>query len=432
MVVTAGACMGPAERQGSAPPSVVRMPVGTTSAWRTVALPTPPGASDAKIDGLSCSSPGNCVAAGDGTYGGSPRTFTVNSANGKWGQPQMLPVQSYYSMPTGVSCAPDGSCVVIGYVLTGKPFGGEFAATERHGHWSVVTLPAATPDLTDVELIAVTCVSDGNCVAVGDAAPLGGNNPVPPTVPTSYRGYTPVPVIAAESGWTWHLLPVAPPAGVSQDGWSGQLQSVACSQPGDCVATGYHDVDSELSSLGSRESLTVAELHGQWQRALSVQEPAGSAPSATGMQLADLNSVSCVPGGACMAVGGYLSSNPTDAGLVVSGTGGSWGPAQEMLPALGLIGCTTGYCVGVTINPGAQNADPPIAFRYAHGHWGAGEPVTPPYADQARGGPPVLEGLACFPGSGCIAGGYYVDHVFHPFVAMDGVRLNSPRHARPG
>jgi hypothetical protein len=174
MVISAGACDRPTA--GRAPVAVqpVRIATAKTSAWRSVELPTPQGVTiTAPVGGFSCGSPGNCVVAGQAYQGFSTTgsAFTVSEANGRWGQPRLLtmPIAVQSSQANAVSCAPDGSCLVVGQAYSDHA--NAFVIGEYHGHWSPVTVLPTPPGLAFVGLTGVACVSYGNCVAVGSSRP---------------------------------------------------------------------------------------------------------------------------------------------------------------------------------------------------------------------------------------------------------------------
>jgi hypothetical protein len=202
------------------------------------------------------------------------------------------------------------------------------------------------------------------------------------------------------------------------------LTSVACSQPGECVAVGVYVASLNQSGLVNRP-MSVAEVHGHWQRAQPAPVPADASVPADatappppvsvlgipGGRLYDagLESVSCTPSGSCMALGHY-STTSMGYGLAVSGSDGRWGPPQALRPLLDHIDCSAGYCVGAEESP----SRPPVVATYAHGHWGEGELVTPPAnASTALGHQPMLAGLSCFPGGGCTAAGFFTDDSGH-------------------
>jgi hypothetical protein len=129
-------------------------------------------------DSISCSAPGDCLAAG--TYG-QPYSwaFVASEKNGTWGK--AIPAPGLENLVTGryaeigtASCASTGNCVVGGdyeNVFTGDDTQQGFASSERNGKWSnAVNMPGETalsrkPGFA--EPFAVSCGAVGHCTAVG-------------------------------------------------------------------------------------------------------------------------------------------------------------------------------------------------------------------------------------------------------------------------
>jgi hypothetical protein len=411
IAVSVAGCSGPAGQVRSGPVQVVRISVSATTNWRSHELPSPPGATAASFNGISCASPGNCTAVGEAYFNtaNSPQAIAVLETNGKWGPVTVLTMAGApLSSAAGVSCTPDGACVAVGQI---QQQGGRyaFAATEHHGRWAVTQV--GTPGFAAaVTLNGVTCVSDGNCVAVGDASMAKGQ----------------APMLATESGGTWRsLTAITPPNGVPQAGGGGdseQLSSVACSQPGECLAVGDYLTEQDQSHQISRP-MAVIESHGRWLHSVAVTVPPDAAafqiPAGLGgpmyLGYAALESVSCVPRGPCLAVGEYSTAKVSRSGIAVSEMNGKWGPTQE-LPSLDAVTCNSEYCAALEL-PGTGNRDAPgIAITYMHGRWSQGTVIRPPANANVHaklGDGLNLEGLACFPVSGCTAAGSYTDTSAH-------------------
>jgi hypothetical protein len=127
---------------------------------------------------ISCTAPGDCLAAG--TYG-QPYSwaFVASEKNGVWGT--AVPVPGLEHLVTGryaeigtASCASTGNCAVGGdyeNMFTGDDTQQGFAGSERNGHWSnAVNMPGETalsrkPGFA--EPMAVSCGATGHCTAVG-------------------------------------------------------------------------------------------------------------------------------------------------------------------------------------------------------------------------------------------------------------------------
>jgi hypothetical protein len=128
----------------------------------------------ARIDSVSCPSPGYCSAGGSygsvnyGVTYGQP--LVVNEVNGTW--QKAIPVPGVLSLNTrkngfvsSVSCTRPGDCSAGGRYL--GPHGPRaFVVDEVNGRWHrAITL--AVTGLGDVEVSALACASPGNCSAAG-------------------------------------------------------------------------------------------------------------------------------------------------------------------------------------------------------------------------------------------------------------------------
>jgi len=128
--------------------------------------------------------------------------------------------------------------------------------------------------------------------------------------------------VATESGGTWQPATELAGTGMLNKDGDGQVGSVSCAAPGDCLAGGDY-ADASL-----RPQVYVAtETGGRWQAAQQV--PGTGTPTSAGKT--ELDSVSCAAPGDCTAGGAYIAPDGVEWALVVSSTGGTWKKAQ-LLP----------------------------------------------------------------------------------------------------
>ena len=149
--------------------------------WRMMPVrPPASGSTDAALDGVSCTSPGSCVAVGSGTpgSGGPGDTGFAERWNGsRWtGLSVSWPRGTGNSYLVGVSCAAAGNCVAVGYSGAGVTAGGDTgkaAAVSWKGKtWTVTKVPA--PGRGKASLFSdVSCLPAGSCVAAGQVGPAG-------------------------------------------------------------------------------------------------------------------------------------------------------------------------------------------------------------------------------------------------------------------
>ena len=247
--------------------------------------PSPLGGGE--LDGVSCTSAGNCVAVGEYTYGSS-NPLILTEVNGTWTVTQQpTSPDSGYQLQS-VSCPSVGNCVAVG--TSGRTGTTDVAIlSESGGVWSRTPQPSLA-GLSPApfsggppnELNGVSCTSVGNCVAVGSY--WTGNATV---------GQFPA-LILTESNGTWSAVQ-APPQIFSAKG-------VSCTSVGNCVAVG----NFILGSVGVTPILT--ELDGTWS---ATQTP----PVDPGIIF---QGISCPSAGNCVTIG----SNFGSIGILTQSPGG--------------------------------------------------------------------------------------------------------------
>jgi PASTA domain-containing protein len=155
-----------------------------------------------------------------------------------------------------------------------------------------------------------------------------------------------------------------------------------------------------------------------WQAGVATVLPADAVTGTD--QIVSLGSVSCASAGNCSAVGSYLTRAGSLEGLLVSETGGRWGPGIEaQLPAdastgnedvsLNSVSCSSpGNCSAVGSYDGSAGSEALVVTETA-GTWGAGVeaalPATATTTDQYAS----LESVSCPSDGNCTAVGGYHD-----------------------
>jgi hypothetical protein len=284
---------------------------GVWAAAVETVLPTPHDTAvngqDAAIDGLSCTSVGNCV--GVGGYEDTSddyQAMTVIETSGVWAQAVKL------ALPAGaggagaqnayldhVTCTSAGNCVAVGdYEDTGA---NEQAliATETSGTWSSAKLTLPSDNYTGAhqygQLADVYCTGVGNCVAVGVYTNTADKD---------------APMIATETSGTWTQASTAPtPQG--EDGNFNDLASVTCVSLGNCVAGGEYENGSHHDA-----GYFATETSGAWAPPTTINPPANA--DTTAHPYAYLDSVTCTSLLSCVAAGAYEDTNDNYETMVVS------------------------------------------------------------------------------------------------------------------
>ena len=348
---------------------------------------TTAGGQFAQLQSVTCTSPGNCVAVGSYVPASTnpalnDQAMVVAESGGIWGTAQQLTLPSNYetngTLQTAylstVTCTSPGNCVAAGAYndMSDDPEG--MVVTEASGVWgqaSELVLPTnALPvaQINSAALTAVTCTGAGDCVAVGYYPDTTGSVQ---------------PMVSTEAGGVWDRaseLTLPPDAITTAGAQSAGMNSVTCTSPGDCVAAGSY-VDTNGST--DRLAMAASESGGAWGPASTVSLPPFNNTTAGG-QDASLDSVTCTSLGNCVAAGTYTDTNgsgdkqamvvssvPTLAvstsslpsGVVgsaysaqLAATGGAggytWSVASGALPAGLSLNATTGAISGTPIASG--------------------------------------------------------------------------------
>jgi large repetitive protein len=395
---------------------------------------TTPGEQSADFASVTCVGPGNCVAVG--AYGGSNgnadfQPMVSADTDGVWGTASKITMPSGANTTAGlqraflnsVTCTSSGNCVAAGeYADTNGTFDFQaMVATETGGVWAPATklmLPTgANTTASDQKgsLYSVTCTSPGNCVGVGEYTDSNGTG--------DYQA-----MVATETGGTWGqasklVLPTG--ANTAAGGQYAALNSVNCTSQGNCVAVGNY---TDTNGTEDLQAMIATETGGVWGQASKLTLPAG-ANTASGGQAAFLNSVNCTSPGNCVAVGGYNDSNGSydGQGMIAAESSGTWGPGSALaLPSgatttagdqhaeLNSVTCTSsGNCVAVgeyADTNGEDNYQAMVTVE-SSGVWGATSELTLPSGATTTAGDQDADpsSITCTSQGKCVVVGSYAD-----------------------
>jgi hypothetical protein len=188
----------------------IGVPVGTAGASTLFGQGTEvtplSGMTFSQLQSISCTSSGNCTAVGTyrdaSNYG---QAMAITESGGTWGALQeLIPPSNAYMDPSadlgGVSCTSPGNCVAVGSYES-LPAQHPLEAVETNGIWSQMTeLPLpSNADTYNALLFAVSCPSAGNCVATGEYGYSSGT--------------TTGPFIDQETNGSWSATQLTPPGG---------------------------------------------------------------------------------------------------------------------------------------------------------------------------------------------------------------------------
>ncbi len=206
---------------------------------------------------------------------------------------------------TRVECATAGNCVTFFRFVTARDMW-DGVVTQTDGAWGepILLQPPADAKGKTVTVNGASCPAAGRCVAVGTYYDTAG---------------APSPVIWTQSDGTWSRGVRAP----QRPGLLAKLADVDCPTVGGCTAVGSTGSSSEPGALW----LLSERADGWVENAAAL--PADTYPGS----MPELSALDCASQGNCTAVGYYLDTAAHRQGLVVTQSGGAWGPAvRSALP----------------------------------------------------------------------------------------------------
>ena len=336
------------------------------------------GGSASTLASVSCPSATMCFAVG----GSAPsfKYFSDNAAlveqwNGtSWklvATPDPGSGTNGFARLSSISCATTTSCFAVG--LFGQSDDIRMLVEHWDGiQWSLVAVPDP-PDMSNVELTAISCGSPASCIAIGDGqGPIsriafferwdgatlspglfpipGGSSSAGPfgiscssasacvAVGSYAVGATQSTLVEEWDGLTWSV-DASPNDPTAPYNW---LSSVACPAVDRCYAAGAHfDPDAPI----------LAEtLIEQWDGTTWSIVPS---PNPTSAYDSRLVGISCLTTSSCFAVGAAFLNGGVSSALVEQWNGTSWSldpiatPAGAQSGELSGVTCANGSCTAV-------------------------------------------------------------------------------------
>jgi hypothetical protein len=373
------------------------------STWKRQPIARPAGAND-QLNGISCVSSRSCSAVGSYALGGGSLGLALAERwNGRrWSTQRARDLAgTTVSQLSAVSCTAPNACTAVGNYY--DPAHGNVTLAERWDGTNWMIQPTPNPaGATTSDLIAVSCPSSTNCIAVGGYETARGQQPgfaeswngtswsiqSMPALPRGGQGLTsvscgsPTACIAVGAyGWTverWDGIrwsrPIAQPLGSG----SGSLTGVSCTSPTACTA------------VGGTSSGLLAE---RWDGTTWSIEPIRNEGNDT------LQSVSCTSLTACTAVG--TNGSP----LAESWDGTTWSiqptprPTTPVYQQLNSVSCTAASACTAIGN--SNYGGSPLAMRWDGASW-ATQPTPNPPATTI-----YLTSVSCATPTSCFAVGNY-------------------------
>jgi len=330
-----------------------------TLTGRTWTIEVTPDQGAGALDGVTCPSPGDCVAVGWAKNHQRPLVETWNGA--VWAVGGAAAPTASYSELDAVSCSSATACVAVGQS------GGEYLAESFDGStWTIDGTPHVSSG-TGSALASVGCAPTADCLAVGSWL----------TVRTGQQ--RPLADDWVPGSTSWASRRPRSPFGATQS----ELAAVSCTSDTACLA------------VGGAGALAETWDGQQWRVAKAVY-PRGATAAA-------FDGVSCGAPGSCIAVGTEIVQGSSEP-LIESWSTTGW---QPMTPAavpgeLFAVSCSsTVSCVAVgdqsSLQPGVGPS--PFAESWDGTSWTA---LTAP--DPGAFG--ELLGVSCTPTATCTAVGY--------------------------
>jgi hypothetical protein len=327
------------------------------TSWTQQAVPVPYKAStNTVLQGVSCSSPDFCEAAGSYQNEYTDVVGFADIWNGTSWRVQAVPSPSgsYSEQLDAVSCPSATFCQAVGTGSTA------YADTWNGTSWTLTDLPAAADQ-------AISCLSATFCEAVGDVDAVVWN------------------------GATWTTQPVSAPTG----GNGVTLRAVSCVTDAFCEAAGAY-----YNSAGTQLTLAEAWRGTSW----TGQRPA----SPVGAADLELNGISCTATTACAAVGSFVAGQSGEPeGLADGWNGTSWkaervarlqGPLGNGLTAVSCV--SPDQCEAVGSRSALGNTTVSLAEMWNGTSW-----KMQPSAVPAGGATGYLSGVSCVSADFCEAVG---------------------------
>jgi hypothetical protein len=300
----------------------------TAGAWAPGIEATPPANAgsipDVFFSSVSCASPANCSAVGGYTdSSGHSQGLLLSEIAGAWapGIEATLPANAGPNPEvslTSVSCVSAGNCTAVGSYTDSSGDGQGVLLSEIAGTWAPgieATVPASAAANPLVHLASVSCASAGNCTAVGGYAASDAPE----------HG-----LLLNENAGTWApgIEATLPANGAGSSLVSSFVDSVSCASAGNCTAVGNCNCGLFASSPNG---LLLTESAGTWATGVEATPPGNTSFDVT------LSSVSCAAAGNCSAAGAYGEfcmehCQAFSNGLLLNQSGGAWGAGIEAIP----------------------------------------------------------------------------------------------------
>jgi len=295
-----GSCSAVGEDLASSGSSVGYAVTETNGVWSNaieLSITTSFGVGGTGLAAVSCTSPGNCSADGNGLFPDKAATsgtafvpYVVDEINGTWGTPIEFPGLGVLNAGMNasindISCSSPGNCSAGGNYADGAGIAQAFVDSEYRGTWEIALQVPSISRLTvsNSTIDSISCTSFGNCGAIGSYA----------------NGTKTYDFVVEEYEGTW-LGAQQLPGSLFVNGTAGAPGVISCSFVDTCSAGGLY-----VDGAGDFQAFVVYQLDGAWGDPIEV--PGTPALNAGGE--AAVTSISCSADSSCGAGGYYTDAS---------------------------------------------------------------------------------------------------------------------------
>jgi hypothetical protein len=142
----------------------------------SVVLPPTPGGNEGVLTGVSCASRSRCWSVGGHFMGGTGATLVERWNGMSWSVVDSPNSSSAsHSILGDVTCLSNGNCWAVGSTVEAPGFNATLVERWRGGSWSIV--PSANTSRAENFLQGVSCLKQSDCWAVGTTQDASGANP---------------------------------------------------------------------------------------------------------------------------------------------------------------------------------------------------------------------------------------------------------------
>ncbi len=289
-----------------------------------VALPSGAAATGQRssVHSVACASAGNCSAVGTYLDRSAPigrtKGFVLDEVRGVWGRARAMAAPrnaniNPFVVVNQLACPSAGNCSAVGSYIDSNNVAHGLLVDERRGSWQpgiALALPGDANAFAGAKLSEISCVSSGNCTAMGTYTNNAG----------AVEGIT---TVESRGAWARGAVMTMPPgAAANPHVFFYGFVGLSCPSIGNCSAGGQYLDGSHLY-----QGFFIDEVHGTWQAASELALPIGS--PAVGHN-GGVVAVSCRSAGNCSAGAAYLDGAGNYQALVANEVASVWQAGERV------------------------------------------------------------------------------------------------------